>query len=122
MNPEIVKQRRRRLVLAKIEALQERTGECVQLVKNADGVLVPVEITAEWLCSALACQFEPLVYAKYGYCRGDEVLANHYENCMGAVRMSPEGARFMKLFIEASVLAKDEDRLAAKRAIGMRGR
>lgn len=122
MNPQIVAARRRRLVVAKIEALKKRTGSNMQMVKLDDGSMVPVELSVESLIATLRCVFETPVYARHGYHKGDEVLSAHYEQCMGVSKMSPHGAMFMDAVLVNMVIERNKDREEANKAIGLRGR
>lgn len=96
----LIKTRRRRVVQAKLDSVMHRTGSNIQMVKLEKGGLFPVELTEELLTKALIKLFEATIYDAYKRAEAEGVISDHYADCVGKSKLTPEGLYFMDALIE----------------------
>lgn len=99
MKTNLIETRRRHLVRAKLNSMMRRTGSHFQLVKLDDGTTLPVELDEDILTKALIKIFEAMVYDIHKREQAENLISEHYSNCMGVNKLSPDGVDFMNALI-----------------------
>ena len=99
MKISLIETRRRHLVRAKLNSMMRRTGSHFQLVKLDDGTTLPVELDEDILTKALIKIFEAMVYDTHKREQAENLISEHYSNCMGVNKLSPDGVDFMNALI-----------------------
>lgn len=99
---KLIKQKRNRLIQAKLDGLMHRTGSHYILVKLGPDNFVTIQLTEEWLEKALKWLFEVWIYDGNKRSVAEKMIADHYDKCVGSgmKRMSPLGAEFMNSLLE----------------------
>ncbi|HDL6960485.1 hypothetical protein [Yersinia enterocolitica] len=106
-NLELIGRYRSRLVAAKLDSLQRKTGSTCVIKKSAKGKITSVQLTTEVLTRALE-QFELVAIEGQGKAAHTNVLAL-YQSCLKKMGgMSSMGHAFMDDLIEQSISASDE--------------
>lgn len=98
----LIETRRRRLVQAKLDSVMRKTGGNIQIVKLDNGELFPVELSEELLTKALIKLFENVVYDTHPRVKSEaeSLIANHYFECIGTNKLTPDAVHFMDALIE----------------------
>lgn len=99
MKISLIETRRRRLVQAKLDSMMRRTGSRFQLVKLDDGTTLPVELDEDILTKALIKIFEAMVYDTHKREQAENLISEHYSNCMGVNKLTPNGVDFINALI-----------------------
>ncbi|MGK0736954.1 hypothetical protein ACSFCT_09210 [Yokenella regensburgei] len=107
----IIEKRRRRLVPAKLNSMMRRTGSYFQIVTLQDGSQLPIELDEDILTRSLIQLFETMIYEMSGQTAGNLLIANHYAECMGIHKLTPDGVDFMNAIITklANESIKDQE-------------
>lgn len=95
----LIETRRRHLVWAKLDSMMRRTGSYFQIVKLDDGTKLPVELDEDILTKALIKFFEAMIYDPHKREQAENLIAEHYSNCMGVNKLTPDGVDFMNELI-----------------------
>ncbi|EQB0735386.1 hypothetical protein ACYAXE_001822 [Klebsiella oxytoca] len=99
MKTNLIETRRRHLVRAKLDSVMRRTGSYFQIVKLEDGTKLPVELDEDILTKALIKLFEAMIYDNHKREQAEHLIAEHYSNCMGVNKLTPDGVDFMNAVI-----------------------
>lgn len=99
MKTNLIETRRRHLVRAKLDSMMRRTGSYFQIVNMEDGSKLPVELDEDILTKALIKFFEAMVYDTHKRARAEEVIAEHYSDCVGINKLTPDGVDFINALI-----------------------
>jgi hypothetical protein len=94
----LIETRRRHLVRAKLDSMMRRTGSYFQIVKLEDGTL-PVELDEDILTKSLIKLFEAMIYDTHKREQAENLISEHYSNCMGVNKLTPDGVDFMNALI-----------------------
>nr|EIW5037899.1 hypothetical protein [Klebsiella pneumoniae] len=90
--------------------MMRRTGSHFQIVKLDDGSNLPVELDEDILTKALIKLFEAMIYDTHKRERAENLISEHYSNCMGVNKLTPDGVDFMNALIatlaEQSLIAE----------------
>lgn len=97
---KLIEIRRRHLVQAKLDSVMRRTGGNIQMAKLDNGTLFPVELSEEILTKALIKLFEGMIYDTHKRSEAELVISEHYANCLGKSKLTPEAVYFMDALIE----------------------
>lgn len=97
----IIETRRRRIVIAKLNSMQRKTGSYFDIVKLPNGKSTTVELTEEILTKALIKIFEAIVFDTNKHADAERHISEHYSACMGNKlnKLSPLGMEFMNAVI-----------------------
>ncbi|WP_242013612.1 hypothetical protein [Klebsiella pneumoniae] len=95
----LIETRRRHLVRAKLDSMMRRTGSYFQIVELEDGTTLPVELDEDILTKALIKLFEAMIYDNHKREQAEHLIAEHYSNCMGVNKLTPDGVDFMNALI-----------------------
>jgi hypothetical protein len=90
---------RRRHLRAKLDSMMRRTGSYFQLVKMDDGTTLPVELDEDILTKSLIKFFEAMIYDTHKREQAENLISEHYSNCMGVNKLTPDGVDFMNALI-----------------------
>lgn len=99
MKTNLIETRRRHLVRAKLDSMMRRTGSYFQLVKMDDGTTLPVELDEDILTKSLIKFFEAMIYDTHKREQAENLISEHYSNCMGVNKLTPDGVDFMNSLI-----------------------
>ncbi|MEH4988139.1 hypothetical protein PO461_11975 [Enterobacter asburiae] len=100
MSTNTIRTRRNKLVQAKIISVMRRTGGNVQLVKIDGDILFPVELSEDVLTNALTGVFEAMIYDNHKRPEAEKLISNHYSDCMGIHKLTPDGVDFMNAIVK----------------------
>ncbi|MBX4773519.1 hypothetical protein JQX69_21785 [Klebsiella oxytoca] len=76
-----------------------RTGSYFQIVRLDDGSNLPVELDEDILTKALIKLFEAMIYDTHKREQAENLISEHYSNCMGVNKLTPDGMDFMNALI-----------------------
>ena len=76
-----------------------RTGSHFQIVKLDDGSNLPVELDEDILTKALIKLLEAMIYDTHKREQAENLISEHYSNCMGVNKLTPDGVDFMNALI-----------------------
>ncbi|MXF49253.1 hypothetical protein GR294_22410 [Raoultella sp. Lac2] len=79
--------------------MMRRTGSHFQIVKLEDGSDLPVELDEDILTKALIKFFEAMIYDIHKREQAESLISEHYSNCMGVNKLTPDGVDFMNALI-----------------------
>ena len=99
MKTNLIETRCRHLVRAKLDSMMRRTGSHFQIVKLDDGSNLPVELDEDILTKALIKLFEAMIYDTHKREQAENLMSEHYSNCMGVNKLTPDGVDFMNALI-----------------------
>ncbi len=99
MKINLIETRRRHLVRAKLNSMIRRTGSHFQIVELKDGTKLPVELDEDILTKALIKLFEAMISDTHKREQAERLIAEHYSNCMGVNKLTPDGVDFMNALI-----------------------
>ncbi|ENU0757085.1 hypothetical protein [Klebsiella michiganensis] len=99
MKTNLIETRCRHLVRAKLDSMMRRTGSHFQIVKLDDGSNLPVELDEDILTKALIKLFEAMIYDTHKREQAENLISEHYSNCMGVNKLTPDGVDFMNALI-----------------------
>lgn len=99
MKNNLIETRRRHLVQAKLDSMMRRTGSHFQIIKLEDGSKLPVELDEDILTKALIKFFEAMIYDSHKCKQAEHLIAEHYSNCTGVHKLTPDGVDFMNALI-----------------------
>ncbi len=97
----LIETRRRRIVMAKLNSMERKTGSHFTLVKLPNNEVTTIELTEEILTKALIKIFEAMVYDSNKRAEAERHISDHYSACMGNKlnKLSPMGMEFMNAVI-----------------------
>lgn len=97
-----IEKRREKLVQAKLNSVIRRTGGNIQLVKQENGSLFPVELDGEILAKALIKLFEAMIHENHKRAEAENIIAGHYSFCLSKKEtLTTHGAEFMNALVES---------------------
>ena len=99
MKTNLIETRRHHLVRAKLDSMMRRTGSYFQIVRLDDGSNLPVELDEDILTKALIKLFEAMIYDTHKREHAANLISEHYSNCMGVNKLTPDGVDFMNALI-----------------------
>ncbi|HDY4931406.1 TPA: hypothetical protein RPG34_003231 [Yersinia enterocolitica] len=107
-NLELIGRYRNRIVTAKLDSLQRKTGSTCVIKKSTKGKIISVELTTEVLTRALE-QFELVAIEGQGKAAANASVLSLYQSCLKKMGgMSTLGHAFMDDLIEQSIGVSDE--------------
>ncbi|WP_455424827.1 hypothetical protein [Dryocola sp. LX212] len=97
----LIETRRRRIVIAKLNSMERKTGSHFALVKLPNDEVTTIELTEEILTKALIKIFEAMVYDSNKREEAERYISEHYSACMANKlnKLSPLGMEFMNAVI-----------------------
>ncbi|CRY80123.1 hypothetical protein [Yersinia intermedia] len=115
-NLELIGRYRNRLVAAKLDSLQRKTGSTCVIKKSSKGKIISVQLNAEVLTRALE-QFELVAIEGQGKATANASVLALYQSCLKKMGgMSSMGHAFMDDLIEESIRASDEPASSAAKS------
>ena len=112
-NLELIARYRNRIVAAKLDSLQRKTGSTCVIKKSARGKITSVELTTEVLTRALE-MFELVAIEGQGKVAAGKSVLELYQSCLKKMGgMSTLGHAFMDDLIDQSIGASDEPATSA---------
>lgn len=116
-NLELIGRYRNRLVAAKLDSLQRKTGSTCVIKKSSKGKIISVQLTAEVLTRALE-QFELVAIEGQGKATANASVLALYQSCLKKMGgMSSMGHAFMDDLIEESIGASDDPSASADQVV-----
>lgn len=97
----LIETRRHRVVIAKLESMQRKTGSHYAVVKLPDDEVATIQVNETILTKALIKIFEAMVYDSNKRTEAEQHISNHYNACMSNKlnKLSPLGMEFMNAVI-----------------------
>jgi DNA-binding protein YbaB len=97
----LIETRRRRIVIAKLNSMERKTGGHLVVVKLPNNEVATVELNEEILIKALKKIFEAMVFDSNKRTEAEKHISDHYSACMGNKlnKLSPLGFEFMNAVI-----------------------
>lgn len=116
-NLELIGRYRNRLVAAKLDSLQRKTGSTCVIKKSSKGKITSVQLTTEVLTRALE-QFELVAIEGQGKVTANTSVLDLYQSCLKKMGgMSSMGHAFMDDLIEESIGASDDPSASADQVV-----
>jgi len=99
--PNLIETRRRRIVIAKLDSMQLKTGSHYAVVKFPDGKVDSIQVNESILTKALIKIFEAMIYDSNKRTEAERHISDHYSACMGSKlnKLSPLGMEFINAVI-----------------------
>ena len=113
MSTSTIKTRRNRLIQAKLNSVMRRTCGNVQLVKIDGDIPFPVELSEDLLTNALTGIFEAMIYDNHKRTEAERLIAEHYSDCMGIHKLTPDGVDFMNAIVKTIAEQQITEKLAS---------
>ncbi|ELI8402837.1 hypothetical protein ACNVFO_003005 [Yersinia enterocolitica] len=115
-NLELIGRYRNRLVAAKLDSLQRKTGSTCVIKKSSKGKITSVQLTTEVLTRALE-QYELVAIEGLGKTTASVRILELYQSCLKKMGgMSSMGHAFMDDLIEESIRASAEPASSAAKS------
>lgn len=97
----LIETRRRRIVIAKLDSMQRKTGSHWVVVKLPNDEIATIQVNETVLTKALIKIFEAMVYDSNKRAEAEKHIADHYSACIGNKlnKLSPQGMEFMNALI-----------------------
>jgi DNA-binding protein YbaB len=97
----LIEIRRRRIVLAKLNSMERKTGSHYVVVKLPDSEVATIEVNEEILTKALIKVFEAMVFDANKRVDAERHISDHYSACMSNKlnKLSPMGMEFINAVI-----------------------
>ena len=97
----LIETRRRRVVIAKLNSMERKTGSHFALVKLPNNEVTTIELSEEILTKALIKIFEAMVHDSNKRAEDERHISDHYSACMSNKlnKLSPHGVEFIDAVI-----------------------
>lgn len=97
----LIKTRRRRIVIAKLDSMLRKTGGHFAVVNLPNSEVTTVELNEKILTKALIKVFEAMVHDSNKRTEAEQHISDHYSTSMGNKlnKLSPLGMEFMNAVI-----------------------
>ncbi|CNH89536.1 hypothetical protein ACSMDF_13605 [Yersinia enterocolitica] len=107
-NLELIGRYRNRIVAAKLDSLQRKTGSTCVIKESASGEIISIELTAEVLTRALE-MFELVIIESLGKAKARESIVETYKDCVKKFGgLTQSGHALVDRLIDGFVTASDE--------------
>ncbi|WP_145525703.1 hypothetical protein [Yersinia rohdei] len=107
-NLELIGRYRNRIVAAKLDSLQRKTGSTCVIKKSAKGKIISIELTAEVLAGALE-MFELVAVEGQGKAAAGRSVLELYQSCLKKMgSLTERGHEFIDELIEQSIGTSEE--------------
>ncbi|EOI7482299.1 hypothetical protein ACRASO_003934 [Yersinia enterocolitica] len=107
-NLELIGRYRNRIVAAKLDSLQRKTGSTCVIKKSSKGKIISVQLTTEVLTRALE-MFELVIIESLGKTKARESIVETYRDCVKKFGgLTQSGHSLVDRLIDGFVTASDE--------------